>query len=57
MGFPSARSTRAKRQGKQGLYDAKEFTGTRCTRLDTFGRVFNGVLDGVDGGGWWLGSG
>ncbi len=33
MGFSSGRSTRAKRQGKQVLYDAKEVTETRCTRL------------------------
>lgn len=51
MGFSSAQSTRAKRQEKHVEYDAKEFTETICTRLDAFGRVFEAVLDGVDGGG------
>lgn len=32
-------------------YDAKEFIETICTRLDAFGRVFEAVLDDVDGGG------
>lgn len=50
MGFSSARSTRAKRQGNHVLYDAKDFIETICTRLDTSGRVFKPVSDGFDGG-------
>ena len=32
-------------------YETKKVTETIYTRLDTFGRVFAAVLDGVDGGG------
>lgn len=56
MGFSSAPATRAKRQGKQVLYDAKESTETMWTRLDAFRRVFGGVIDGVDGGGLVVGK-